>query len=90
MLLRAPERGAQEKSAGNVDNKVFNTILDLSGLRGENEECLHLLTPHFAHGHEMSFGIKCLCAIAVKSSPNHQKKSANVSKQARSIAHCRL
>jgi len=64
------------KVGGNVDNKVFNTILDLSGLRGENEECLHLLTPHFAHGHGMSFGIKCLCATAVKSSPNHQKKSA--------------
>jgi hypothetical protein len=26
--------GAQGKGGGNVDNKVFNTILDLSGLRG--------------------------------------------------------
>jgi hypothetical protein len=34
----------------------------------------HLLTPQFVHWPEMSFGIKCLCAIAAKSSPNHQKR----------------
>src|ERR1035437_7264990 len=44
------------------------------------EKCSHLLTPHFAHEHEMSFGIKCLCAIAVKSSQSHEKNGANVSR----------
>src|ERR1019366_68646 len=41
------------------------------------EECLHLLAPHFAHVHEMSFRIKYLCAVAIKPSSNHQKKLAN-------------
>ena len=26
----------------------------------------------------MSFGIKCLCAVAIKSPPNHRKTSTNV------------
>ena len=38
----------------------------------------HLLTPQFVHWHEMSFGIKCLCATAVKSFRNRQKKATNV------------
>jgi len=38
-----------------------------------------LVEPNIRHGHEMSLGIRCLCAIAVKSSGNRQKKSANVS-----------
>ena len=49
-----------------------------SALKGA-EECLHLLAPHFAHVHEMSFRIKYLCAVAIKPSSNHQKKLANVS-----------
>jgi len=43
------------------------------------EKCSNLLTPSFAHGHEISFGIKYLCATAVKSSQNQQKNGANVS-----------
>jgi hypothetical protein len=43
------------------------------------EKCSHLLTPHFAHEHEMSFRIKYLCAVAIKPFSNHQKKLANVS-----------
>ena len=43
------------------------------------EKCSNLLTPSFAHGHEISFGIKYLCATAVKSSPSHEKNGANVS-----------
>jgi hypothetical protein len=47
---------------------------DESGAQ-DAEKCLHLLTPHFAYGHEMSFRIKCLCAVKVTA--NRQKKSAN-------------
>jgi hypothetical protein len=43
------------------------------------EECLHLLSPHFADVHVMSFRIKCLRAVSYRVTPNHQKKSANVS-----------
>lgn len=39
------------------------------------EKCSHLLTPHFAHMHEMSFRIKYLCAIAVKSRRQTTEKS---------------
>jgi hypothetical protein len=49
-----------------------------SALKGA-EECLHLLAPHFAHVHDMSFRIKYLCAVAIKPFSNHQKKLANVS-----------
>jgi len=78
-------RGPQEGSGGMLIIKVFDPILDLSGLLGENlgagrgspgerrglppgaqdaEECLHLLSPHFADLHVMSFRIRCLCAVS--------------------------
>src|ERR1039457_2521001 len=41
------------------------------------EECLHLLSPHFADVHVMLFRISAYAQYQV--TPNHQKKSANVS-----------
>jgi Serine carboxypeptidase len=49
------------------------------------EECLHLLSPHFADVHVMSFRISAYAQYQV--TPNHQKKSANVSMARRIFAH---
>src|ERR1035437_1649792 len=77
-LRTAPDHGLSN-AGGNVDNKVFiPSSRPQVGAQGA-EECLHLLAPHFAHVHEMSFRIKYLCAVAIKPSSNHQKKLANVS-----------
>src|ERR1017187_872486 len=77
-LRTAPDHGLSN-AGGNVDNKVFiSSSRPQVGAQGA-EECLHLLAPHFAHVHEMSFRIKYLCAVAIKPSSNHQKKLANVS-----------
>ena len=43
------------------------------------QKCSNLLAPTFAHGNEISFGIRYLCTITVKSSQNHQKNGANAS-----------
>ena len=42
------------------------------GARNAAKYC-HLLTPYFLHWHEMSFGIKFLCATVVKSSGTSEK-----------------
>lgn len=76
-LRTAPDHGLSN-AGGNVDNKVFiPSSRPQVGAQGA-EECLHLLAPHFAHVHEMSFRIKYLCAVAIKPSSNRQKKLANV------------
>ena len=49
------------------------------GMSQNATKCYHLLAPHYAAFHVMSFGIKCLRAVAIQVAPQTTEKRQQMS-----------